>query len=59
MLGLYRVAHKYVNRKHSLVLTGMFSFKPVITGNGQLYALFLILVLQFSISTIFINSVSD
>jgi hypothetical protein len=59
MLGIYRIAHKSVNREHSLVLTGMSRFKPLITGKSQLHDLFQIHLLSFSIATIFVNSISN
>jgi hypothetical protein len=36
----YTVSLESGNRKRSVVLTGMFRFKPVKSGTGQLHALF-------------------
>jgi hypothetical protein len=49
----YLMAQKSVNRKKSLVLTGMFRFKRVNSRMSQLHALFRIQLLRFSACTVF------
>ena len=58
MLDIYRIVHKSVIRKRSLVGKRIVSFKPVLTGESQLHALILIL-LKFSVATVFVNLESN